>query len=118
MTGASSLSCPTNAAFPRVPMQHLHSESYRKFVKMGQVLSWMLTIMPSYVLQLQLNVEGLEAVSNGGSNALILHSVVSLYNVIIRCFCMECCLKETITSAGSKFTAGVRLIRGSEVPGL
>ena len=45
-----------NDVFPRVPMQHLHAESYRKVLKMGQVLSWMLTIVPSYVLQLLLNV--------------------------------------------------------------
>ena len=85
---------------------------------MGQVLSWMLTIVPLYVLQLPLSVGGLGAVSNGGSDALVLHSVVSLCNVIVRCLSMKCGLEDAITSAGSIFTAGVKLIRGSGVPGL
>ena len=85
---------------------------------MGQVLSWMLTIVPLYVLQLPLNVGGLGAIGNGGSNALGLHSVVLLCDVVIRCLSMKCGLEEAITSVGSIFTAGVRLIRGSRMPWL
>ena len=118
MTRASSLSCPMNDVFSKVPMQHLHSESYRKVLKMGQVLSWMLTIVPLYVLQLPLNVGGLGAIASGGSNALVLHSVVMLCDVVVRCLSMKCGLEETITFAGSIFTAGVMLIRGSRVPGM
>ena len=118
MTRASSLSCPTNTAFPRVPMHHIHSESHRKFVKMGQVLSWMLTIVPLYVLQLPLNVGGLRAIGSGASSALLLHSVVLLWDVVVRCLSMQCGLQEAITSAGSIFTAGARLIRGSGVPAM
>ena len=98
-------------------MQHLHSGSYRKSVKMGQVLSWMLTIMLLYVLQLPLSVGGLGAVSIGRS-VLIQLCVVSLCNVVICCLSMRCGLEEAVSSAGSKFTAGVRLIRGSRVPGM
>ena len=88
MTRASSLSCPMNAAFPKVPMQHLHSESYRKFVKMGQMLSWMLTIVPLYVFQLALSVGELEAVRSDGRSTSVLHSMVSLCNVVVCCLSM------------------------------
>ena len=118
MTRASSLSGPTNAAFPSVLMQHLHSKSYRKFVKMGQVLSWMLTIVPSYVLQSPLNVGGLRAVVSGAGNTLVMHSVVLLWEVVVRCLSIQCDLDEEVTSAGSIFTSGARLIRGSGVPAM
>ena len=71
-----------------------------------------------YMLQLPLNVGGLGAIASGGSNALVLHSVVLLCNVVVRCLSMKCGLEEAITSGGSIFTAGVRLIRGSRVPGM
>ena len=61
---------------------------------------------------------GMGAIVSGGSNALVLHSVVLLCNVVVRCLSMKCGLEEAITSAGSIFTAGVRLIRGSRVPGV
>ena len=107
-----------NAAFPKVLMQHFHSESNRKFVKMGQMLSWMLTIVPLYLLQLPLNVGGLGAVRSGGNSALVLHSMVSLCNVVVCCISMRGDLEETVSSAGSVFTVWVNLIRGPGVPGM
>ena len=116
MTRASSLSCHVNAMFSKVPTQHFHSKVYLKVLKMGQVLSLMLTIVPSDVLQSPLNVGGLRAMVSGAGNTLVMHSVVLLWDVVVRCLSIQCDLEEEVTSAGSIFTAGARLIRGSGVP--
>ena len=61
---------------------------------------------------------GLGAVRSGGNSALVLHSMVSLCNVVVCCLSMGCGLEEAVSSAGSIFTARVRLNRGSRVPGM
>ena len=71
-----------------------------------------------YIIQLPLNVGGLGAVRSCGNIALALHSMVSLCNVVVCCISMRSNLEETVSSAGSVFTVGVRLIRGPGVPGM
>ena len=47
---------------------------------------------------------------SGASNALVMHSVVLLWDVVVRCLSIQCDLEEEVTSAGSIFTSGARLI--------
>ena len=61
---------------------------------------------------------GLGAVKSCGDSALVLHSMVSLCNVVVCCISMRGDLEETVSSAGSVFTVGVRLIRGPGVLGM
>ena len=89
MTRASSLSCPMNDMFSRVLTQHFHSKLHLKVLKMGQVLSLMLTIVPSDVVQSPLNVGGLRAMVSGAGSTLVMHSVVLLWDVVVRCLSIQ-----------------------------
>ena len=53
-----------------------------------------------------------------GNSVLVLHSMVSLCNVVACCISMRGDLKETVSPAGSVFTVGICLIRGLGLPGM
>ena len=55
---------------------------------------------------------------SGWNIALVVHSMVSLCNVVVCCISMRGDLEETVSFAGPVFTVGVRLIRGPGVPGM
>ena len=61
---------------------------------------------------------GLGAMRSGGNSVLVLHSMVSLCNVIACCTSMKGGLQEPVSPAGSILTAGVCSIRGLELPGM
>ena len=74
--------------------------------------------MLSLVLQSPLNIGGLRAMVSGAGSTLVMHSLVLLWEVVVRCLSIQCDLEEEVTSAGSIFTARAKLIRGSGVPAM
>ena len=55
---------------------------------------------------------------SSGNSVLVLHSMVSLCNVVACCISMKGGLKETVSPGGSILTARVCLIRGLGLPGM